>query len=82
MKKVRESRFLEDKPEVADLQVVDKVVVVENCFWKIAQAVERRGAFDGRRSGLKRVFCHAWNGHPETQGAVHNQAGTEVTEVQ
>ena len=27
--KVRESRFLEDKPEVADLQVVDKVVVVE-----------------------------------------------------
>ena len=31
VEKVRESRFLEDKPEAADLQVVDNVVV-ENSY--------------------------------------------------
>ena len=58
-----------------------KLLLLKICFWGRAQAVERRGAFDGRRISLNRVIYYAWIAHREVQAAVHNQAATGVAEV-
>ena len=53
-------------------------MLLKNCFWRRAQAVERRRAFDGRKISLKRVFNHEWIVHREVRVAVHNQAAIGV----
>ena len=54
------------------------MLLLKICFWRRAQAVERRRAFDGRKISLKRVFYHERTVHREARVAAHNQAATVV----